>query len=196
MYRIAVTNRKLCAGDFLTRIREIAKGDTYDAVLLREKDLSEAEYEKLAEAVIRICGQSGKKLILHNYYETAIKLGHPYLHLPLSVWTEMPVNERSRLRDRMTQIGTSVHSEEQLEQAVALGADYVSAGHIFVTDCKKGFAPRGLVFLRDICLKSPVPVYAIGGIHAANEEQTTACGAAGVCVMSGCMTCQNYFHVV
>lgn len=196
MYRIAVTNRKLCSGDFLTRVREIAEGDTYDAVILREKDLTEAEYEELATEVLRICRQGGKKLILHNYYEAALKIGHPYIHLPLSVWTEMPEEERKKLRSRMSRIGTSVHSEEQLAQAAALGADYVSAGHIFVTDCKKGLAPRGLGFLKDICLKSPVPVYAIGGINAENEKQTTACGASGVCVMSGCMTCQNYFHVV
>ena len=49
MYRIAVTNRHLCEGDFLERIRQIAQGDEYNAILLREKDLSHEEYEELAK---------------------------------------------------------------------------------------------------------------------------------------------------
>ena len=49
MYRIAVTNRHLCEGDFLERIRQIAQGDEYNAILLREKDLSHEEYEELAD---------------------------------------------------------------------------------------------------------------------------------------------------
>jgi thiamine-phosphate pyrophosphorylase len=68
-----------------------------------------------------------------------------------------------------------------------LGADYVCAGHIFETDCKKGVPPRGLSFLRDICAQSPVPVYAIGGIREENENKAIEQGAAGVCVMSGAM---------
>ena len=49
MYRIAVTNRLLCQGDFLTRVEQLAKGEKYQTILLREKDLTEPEYEKLAE---------------------------------------------------------------------------------------------------------------------------------------------------
>ena len=54
MYRIAVTNRHLCEGDFLERIRQIAQGDEYNAILLREKDLSHEEYEELAKKVLKI----------------------------------------------------------------------------------------------------------------------------------------------
>lgn len=34
-------------------------------------------------------------------------------------------------------IGTSVHSVEEAIEAQKLGATYISAGHIFATDCKK-----------------------------------------------------------
>ena len=37
---ICVTNRKLCRGDFLERIRQLAAGGA-DVILLREKDLSQ-----------------------------------------------------------------------------------------------------------------------------------------------------------
>lgn len=74
MYRIAVTNRHLCEGDFLERIRQIAQGDEYNAILLREKDLSHEEYEELAKKVLKITNLAGKKCILHRDYKAALSL--------------------------------------------------------------------------------------------------------------------------
>lgn len=187
MYRIAVTSRALCEGSFLERVRELAEGTTYQAILLREKDLKEGQYEALAEQVLEITKKYKKKCILHSFFGAAEKLEHPSLHLPLPVWEQMTVEKRKKLRHHFQELGTSVHSGEQLQRAVSFGADYVIAGHIFVTDCKKGKEPRGLSFLRDICDKSPVPVYGIGGITKEREESVIRQGAAGVCIMSGCM---------
>ena len=44
---IVVTNRKLCKEDFLVRIEKIAALQP-QAIILREKDLKEEEYERLA----------------------------------------------------------------------------------------------------------------------------------------------------
>lgn len=46
-------------------------------------------------------------------------------------------------------IGTSAHSVEEAIEAQKLGATYISAGHIFATDCKKDLPPRGLEFLKN-----------------------------------------------
>lgn len=183
VYRIAVTNRHLCKGNFLTQIRALAEGAEYQAILLREKDLEEGEYRALARKVLAICRENGKKCILHNYHRTAVELGHPSIHLPLPVLGGLTEQEKSYF----IEIGTSVHSPEQAEEAVRLGASYMSAGHIFPTDCKKGQPPRGLDFLEGICSMVSVPVYGIGGISRENEGLVVGRGAAGVCVMSGCM---------
>ena len=45
---IAVTNRHLCEGDFLRQVERVASLGVR-AVILREKDLSPAEYTVLAE---------------------------------------------------------------------------------------------------------------------------------------------------
>ena len=87
------------------------------------------------------------------------------------------------------QIGSSVHSVEDALKAESLGADYLTAGHIYTTDCKKGLPPRGLVFLEEVCRRVSIPVYAIGGIKI-NEKQLQEvmdCGAKGGCIMSGMM---------
>ena len=52
---ICITNRHLVQGDFLDRIRQIAAKKQVDAIILREKDLSEEDYRTLAEKVLRIC---------------------------------------------------------------------------------------------------------------------------------------------
>ena len=72
-------------------------------------------------------------------------------------------------------------------QAQQLGASYITAGHIFATDCKKGLPPRGLGFLKDICRRVDIPVYAIGGITEENMVSALEAGAEGVCIMSGLM---------
>lgn len=72
-------------------------------------------------------------------------------------------------------------------KAQELGADFVFAGHVFATDCKKGLPPRGLDFLRDVVGAVDIPVYGIGGINEKNIKQIMECGAAGGCMMSGFM---------
>ena len=51
---LCVTNRKLCSAEFMVQIERIAKAGPA-AVILREKDLPEREYRKLAAAVMDIC---------------------------------------------------------------------------------------------------------------------------------------------
>ena len=81
-------------------------------------------------------------------------------------------------------IGVSVHSVEEAKEAEKLGASYLTAGHVFATECKKGLLPRGLEFLEEICDSVAIPVYAIGGIHPGNLRQIEESKAAGACMMS------------
>ena len=78
---------------------------------------------------------------------------------------------------------------EDAKEAERLGVSYMTAGHIYVTDCKKGLAPRGLGFLKDVCSTVNVPVYAIGGIKFDEKqwEELKQNGASGGCIMSGMM---------
>ena len=88
-------------------------------------------------------------------------------------------------------IGVSCHSAEEAETAEKHGATYISAGHIFDTDCKRGVPGRGLAFLEATCKAVSVPVYAIGGISPENIDAVRAAGAAGACIMSGLMRCED-----
>ena len=181
---ICVTNRTLCRDDFLTRIDHIAKKGVADAILLREKDLTEREYLELAEKVLSICKAHNRRCILHTYYKAAKELGCKEIHLPLPLLQKM---REEGEKQWFTTVGTSVHSLKQANLAMHLQADSMPAGHIFETDCKKGLPGRGLSFLSKVVCKSEVPVYGIGGISADNAGQIMETGAAGVCIMSGFM---------
>ena len=180
---IAVTNRKLSSRPFLEQMERVCKLHPR-AVILREKDLSEEEYAELAVQILTLCKQYQVPCMLHTYLETARKLQHPYIHLPLFLLRENSENQGDFLA-----VGCSVHSVEEAKEAQKLGATYLTAGHIYTTDCKKGLPPRGLDFLREICNAVTIPVYAIGGIHAGTRQiqEVMDCGASGACIMSEMM---------
>lgn len=183
---ICVTNRTLCRGNFLERIKAIADSGPA-AIILREKDLAEEEYGELASAVMRICDSSQIPCILHYHKKVAERLKASALHVPLPALREMTEQERKAFQ----MLGASCHSVSEAVEAEALGCTYLVAGHIFATDCKKGLEPRGLSFLQEVCKSVRIPVYAIGGIDSEKIRLVEVAGAKGGCVMSGLMTCDN-----
>ena len=186
-----VTNRSLCEGDFLSQVKKVAEGGA-DAVILREKDLPEQDYEALAKEVLKICQDAGTPCILHSFVSAAIRLDAKAIHLPLPVLRTMTAEEKAKFDS----IGASCHSKEEAEEAERLGCTYITAGHVFVTDCKKGLAPRGLSFLQEVCEAVTLPVYAIGGINSENAQSAYEAGAKGVCLMSGFMRCRDVRKMV
>lgn len=174
---IAVSNRHLCSDDFVQRIKEITSTGT--EVILREKDLSPEEYARLLDKV------GHENIIPHSFYAEAEKVGHKKLHLPLHVLRENPQLSKD------FKVGVSIHSPEEAAEAQRLGAVYVTAGHIFATDCKKGLPGRGLEFLKAVKQGTQIPVYAIGGICADNINEIKESGADGACIMSGFMRCAD-----
>lgn len=181
---IFVTNRKLCQDDFFQRIEQLAKGKP-DAIMLREKDLSLQEYEKIARKTLEICKNYQVPLIINQNISIAAKLHLP-IHLSMS-----NLRTQQKLLKSFKQVGASVHSVAEAEEAAAMGASYIIAGHIFLTDCKKGIPPIGLPFLKEICNAVTIPVFAIGGITKERIKDVVETGATGCCIMSEAMTTKD-----
>ncbi len=183
---ICVTNKRICKGDFLIRIDEIAQLGV-KSIVLREKDLDEDAYTVLAGQVMTICQKYKTPCTLHNYVGAASTLGADCIHLPLHMLRKTTDKEKSRF----SVIGASCHSIQEAREAEKCGCTYITAGHIFNTDCKKGAPGRGLAFLHEICESVSIPVYAIGGIDPSNYHAVCSAGAVGACIMSGFMQCRN-----
>lgn len=183
---LCVTNRKLCREDFLTRIEKIAQAKPA-GIILREKDLHEEDYRQLAGAALALCQKHGTLCILHSFAGVAARLACPSLHLPLPILRTLSAADK----ERFPILGASCHSVKDAVEAESLGCTYITAGHVFDTDCKKGAPGRGVEFLKEVCEKVSIPVYAIGGLRADNIAAVRQCGAAGACVMSGAMVCED-----
>ncbi len=178
---IAVTNRKLVRGDFLRQIEKVYQAGV-KKLILREKDVSPEEYVSLALKVQEISFKYHAHLIWHFFVKEAAEQGAKYIHLPL----DRACQYKTYLKN-FKKVGVSTHSMAQVKEAEALGAAYVTFGHVFETDCKKGIAPKGIEVLRQVCRDSKIPVYGLGGIHLNNRQQVLEAGAAGYCMMSECM---------
>ncbi len=104
--------------------------------------------------------------------------------------TVAPATSSGYFREKYShikRIGTSIHSVDDAVFAESHGADYITAGHIFTTDCKKGLPGRGIDWLKSICNAVSIPVYAIGGISDANVSMLSDCNISGYCMMSASM---------
>lgn len=182
---ICVTNRKLCKDNFMERINKIAEGKPY-AIMLREKDLEINEYNSLGAKVKDICNKNEVKLIINQNMESALRLCIPNIHLSMTQLRK----HKEHLR-MFNEVGASVHSLDEAMEAQELGADYIIAGHIYSTACKQGVPPRGLNFLKGICSKTRIPVFAIGRITSDKKSEIVGAGAKGMCIMSEVMTCND-----
>ncbi len=81
-------------------------------------------------------------------------------------------------------VGVSIHSLEEGLKAQSAGADYLLAGHVFETNCKKDLPPRGLSFIEKLRTHLTIPIVAISGINPENASKVYERGAQGVAVMS------------
>lgn len=183
---LCVTNRHLCPDDFLMKLSAIAAARPA-GIILREKDLTEREYESLARQVLRLCRENHVLCILHSFVGTARELGAEAIHLPLPLLRDMSDEQKACFRI----VGASCHSVEEALEAQSLGCTYITVGHIFETDCKGGLPGRGVNFLQCVCETVNIPVYAIGGISRDNIALVRGTGVCGACVMSGLMRCKD-----
>lgn len=183
---LCITNRGLCHRGFLEQVREIASCRPR-GIVLREKDLSPEDYQSLACEVLDICRASGTECILHSHVDVALALGVRSIHLPLGLLRVMGDDAKRHFEC----IGASCHSVDDALEAERLGCSYITAGHVFETDCKAGVPGRGLEFLRQVCSAVSIPIYGIGGIDARNANRVREAGASGVCVMSSAMACDD-----
>ena len=194
-----ISNRKLCENENLEKQIEkifsayqrkiILENFEIVSLTLREKDLNKNKYLKLVEKIYPICQKYRIDLILHQNYD--LRLDNKYnikgLHLSYNTFKSLNKNIREELIRKYKKIGVSIHSVDEAKEVENLGANYVVAGHIFKTDCKKGLEPRGLKFVENLSSILTIPIFAIGGINQENSHLVINSGAFGVCMMSSLM---------
>ncbi len=157
-------------------------------LLLRDKDLAQAERIVLARLAIDIAAPFGATVLMSGDVEAAIEAGAAGVHLPRD---GDPVAARARLGPAAL-IGMSAHDLGEAERAAAAGADYATLSPIFASPSKPGYGPAlGLEVLSTVAAAVGLPVLALGGVTAARARDCLAAGAAGVAVMGEVMRAED-----
>ncbi|MGH7382588.1 MAG: thiamine phosphate synthase [Candidatus Methylomirabilales bacterium] len=152
---------------------------------LREKDLEARELTALAERLLRLITPAGGLLLINDRVDVALAVRANGAHLSQR---GLPPAVARRLLGPTRLLGVSCHSLAEAEEAQQGGADFIVLGPIFYTPSKALYGPPlGLALLREVRPRIRMPVFAIGGITAANRPQVLAAGADGIAVISAVM---------
>jgi thiamine-phosphate pyrophosphorylase len=178
---LLVTDRHRTRGRALSSTLRQSVEAGLPAVQLRERDLSTSELLLLAQEIRSITAPRAVPLLINDRIDLMLALNLDGVHLRAN---SLPIAAVRRLVGPDRLIGISTHSLAEVHAANRDGADYVVFGPIFDTPSKREFgSPVGLEQLAEVCRRSAVPVFAIGGVTRASVPDVLRAGAHGVAVI-------------
>lgn len=182
MLLYAVTDRRwLKEGETLAGVCEKALKSGVTFLQLREKDLAEADFEREAEALRRLCAQYRIPYVVNDSVEIALRSGADGVHVGQS---DIKGRDIRKLIGPDRILGMTARTVEEAMAAERAGADYIGVGAVFPTGTKSDARPMTRQRLRDIRAAVSIPVVAIGGIHAGNIMELAGSGVDGAAVVS------------
>ncbi len=175
-----ITDRHAPPSGDLPGALEAALGGGVRFVQFREKDLSYEKRLKIGREVVSLANQYGARLLVNADPELAEALGADGVHLgkgTLSV-------SAARAGGYAGLIGYSAHSGVEAAGVFAQGADFVTLSPVFPTNSKFSSGPLlGLDKFEQELATCNGPVYALGGVGAANASACLKRGAYGVALI-------------
>ena len=161
--------------DFMSRLEQALQSGIR-LVQLRAKQLDMDTWQAHARAAIDLCRQHDAFCILNASIENALSLAAQGVHLNsqrLFDFTERPVPEGIWLV-------ASCHTEQDLEQAAQIKADFVVLSPVMATASHPDATPLGWQRFQEMVSKANIPVYALGGMHIDHQEEARRAGAQGI----------------
>ncbi len=149
-------------------------------VQLRDKTLPPAERRRLAEgAMQRLRPYPEARLLVNDDETLARQVGAWGLHL-----SSLRLAQIERRPD-FAWVAASCHTAEDLARAAELGIDFAVLGPILPTPTHPTATGIGWAELARLLERSPLPVYALGGLRPEMLETAREHGAQGVALMRG-----------
>lgn len=185
----AITDRQLCAPRTLYDTIHGLLDVGVSAIQLREKDLTDAEYIRLADPLCKLCHAYSAQLFINSRIEIAMSISADGLHLPGDSASLEKVIEQT---NGCFIIGSSVHTLTEAKQRETEGADFITYSPIYPTLSKPDYGPAvGVKELQNVAEAVNIPIFALGGITPERVSECLNVGAYGVAVMSGVMSPEN-----
>jgi thiamine-phosphate pyrophosphorylase len=177
-----ITDRLTSLKPILEQI-QIAIEAGVDYVQIREKDLSSRELFDLAVFARVLAQKHDTRILINDRLDIALAAGLNGIHLGQK--SIAPAILRARVSSEDFLIGVSIHSLEELQNALGQGVSYFTFGPVFFTPSKGKYGPPvGTEKLREACKFSKVPVFALGGINRQNYSECLRVGAAGIAAIT------------
>jgi thiamine-phosphate pyrophosphorylase len=177
----AITDRAWLKGKTVAEAVEEAILGGATCIQLREKNLSDEEFLKIAIDVKAVTDKYNIPLIINDNVDIAVKVGADGAHIGQD--DEEIKSAREKLgADKI--IGLSAATVEEAVQAEQSGADYIGVGAVFNTLTKLDANTVSFETLKEICNTVKIPVVAIGGISKNNALELAGTGIEGISVVS------------
>ncbi|MBC7755643.1 MAG: Nudix family hydrolase [Bdellovibrio sp.] len=143
-------------------------------IQLREKQLTDAAWMRLAGQVLTMAKAHDAKVLIHGDVRLAQKIGADGVHLnslQLMQLTEKPAG---------LMIAASCHNALELARAQQLGLDLVVLSPVKPTKSHENAATLGWDTFKSLLAHAMLPVYALGGLQMRDLDQALSCGARGI----------------
>lgn len=149
---------------------------------VRVKPSGSGNLWNIAMMARRVCDEFGSLMIINDRIDVAYATLADGVHLGQ---LDISIGD-ARLLGQDLLVGVSTHNTEQVERAVAAGADYLGFGPIYATTTKQNPDPvQGLAGLRAaVAAGRGTPIVAIGGIAVKDAAALYDAGAAAVCAIA------------
>lgn len=157
-------------------------------VQLRMKDASREELRKEAEHLRFLTHNYKATFIIDDDVEMAREVDADGVHLGKN---DMPIRKAREILGPNKIIGATANTFEDIQHAVAEGADYIGLGPFRFTETKKNLSPilgiEGYSRIMEQCRQAGIslPIVAIGGIGTADIQALMATGISGIAVSGG-----------
>ena len=182
MLLYAVTDKSwLKEGEtLLDVVKEVLKnGATF--LQIREKDLSEGDFEAEAKKLKGICQEYRVPYVVNDDVEIAMDIDADGVHVGQS---DIKGRDIRAIIGPGKILGISAGTVEEAIAAQEVGADYIGVGAIFGTSTKKNARTMSMDRLKEIVEAVHIPVVAIGGINEKNLMELSGSHVDGVAVVS------------
>lgn len=150
-----------------------------ELIQIREKHLNHQDLVQFSKRVISEAKSFGAKVLLNQNIALAYELGADGVHLTspqLLQLTEKPQN---------LLCAASCHNTEELNQANALGLDFVVLSPVKATLSHTEANPLGWEHFEQLARNMPMPIYALGGIQKVDLMKAWQHGAHGIAMQRG-----------
>jgi 8-oxo-dGTP diphosphatase len=150
-------------------------------IQLRDKDLPEAERLELAREIVKRAKPYAARVLVNGPVELAKAADADGVHLDSGALMKLTS------RPDCEWVGASCHNAAELAHAAAI-ADFGMLSPVLPTASHPGEPTLGWEVFAQLAARSPIPVYALGGVNFSDLDTARQHGAHGIAMLRGAWT--------